>query len=83
VFTWTTSALASGASAQFSVTIEANAAGRARVLAAAAAQNCDPNPRNNVSVQQITISGPTGGQTRGPGRYPGHGRGWGARKDDH
>jgi uncharacterized repeat protein (TIGR01451 family) len=92
VFTWTTEALASGASAQFSITVKANAAGKATVLAAVAAQNCDPHPRNNISVQQITISRAPGEKGPGPGRYPGHGhpghpgrdgRGWPARRGDH
>ena len=85
VFTWTLDTLASGASDQFSVTVKANAAGKVTVLAAAASRGCDPQPRNNVSVAQITISGkPGGGKSPGPGRYPGHhghgGRGWPARK---
>jgi uncharacterized repeat protein (TIGR01451 family) len=89
VFTWTTAALASGDSAQFAVTVTANAAGKVTVLAAAASQNCDPNPRNNISVQQITISRAPGEKGPGPGRYPGHGhpdrdgRGWPARRDGH
>jgi uncharacterized repeat protein (TIGR01451 family) len=80
VFTWTTAALASGASAQFSVTVKANAAGKARVLAVAASQNPDHNPRNNISVQQIAISRPAGGHNPGPGRYPGHCRSWSAKR---
>jgi uncharacterized repeat protein (TIGR01451 family) len=80
VFTWTTAALASGASAQFSVTVKANAAGKVRVLAVAVSHNPDHNPRNNVSVQQIAISRPTGGHNPGLGRYPGHCRSWFARR---
>jgi hypothetical protein len=85
VFTWTLAGLASGASAQFAITVKANAAGRVLVLAAAAAQNCDQNPRNNISVQQITIPRPQGGPAPGagrhPGRYPGRGNGgWPARQ---
>jgi len=77
VFLWTLTALASGASAQFSVTVNAHAAGRVRVLAVAMSQNCDPNPRNNFSVQQVTIARPPGGPAPGPGRHPGHGdRDW-------
>ncbi len=75
VFTWTLTGLASGASAQFSVTVKASAAGRAWVLAAATSQNCDPNPRNNISVQQVTIERPHGGQAPGSGRHPGRGDG--------
>ena len=82
VFTWSLSALADGASAQFSITAKANAAGRVPVLAAAASRNCDPSPRNNVSIQQITIKHPQGGHAPGPGRSPGHGgRGWPTRRD--
>jgi hypothetical protein len=55
-----------------------------RVLAAATSQNCDPNPRNNVSVQEITI--PQAQGTSAPGRG-GHsdrgGRGWPTRRDGH
>ena len=81
VFTWTLTGLASGDSAQFAVTVKASAAGRARVLAAAISQNCDPNPRNNISVQQITIESAQGGQAPGPGRHPGRGdRGWPTRQ---
>ena len=81
VFTWTLTGLASGDSAQFAVTVKASAAGRARVLAAAISQNCDPNPRNNISVQQVTIEGQQGGQVPGPGRHPGRGdRGWPTRR---
>ena len=63
VFTWTLAALASGASAQFSITVKAHAAGRVLVLAWAASQSPDPNPRNNISIQRITI-----GHRQGPGR---------------
>jgi hypothetical protein len=81
VFLWTLAALASGSSAQFSVTVKAHAAGRVRVLALATSQNCDPNPRNNFSLQQVTIARPQGGQAPGPGRHPGHGdRDWPARQ---
>ena len=55
VFTWTLASLASGASAKFSVTVRATAAGKVQVLAAASSQNPDPNPRNNISIQQVTI----------------------------
>ena len=65
VFTWTLAALASGASAKFSITAEAHAAGRVLVLAWAASQSPDPNPRNNISIQRITI-----GHRPGPGRGP-------------
>jgi uncharacterized repeat protein (TIGR01451 family) len=83
VFTWTLTGLASGDSAQFAVTVKASAVGRARMLAAAISQNCDPNPRNNISVQQITIESAQGGQAPGPGRHPGHGdRGWPPRRRD-
>ena len=56
VFTWTLASLASGASAQFAITVKASAAGKVLVLAAAASQNPDPNPLNNITVQQITIT---------------------------
>jgi hypothetical protein len=83
VFTWTLTRLASGDSAQFAVTVKASAAGRARVLAAAISQHCDPNPRNNISVQEITIATAPGGQAPRPGRHPGRGdRGWPGRRGD-
>jgi YVTN family beta-propeller protein len=56
VFTWSLASLAKGASAQFSITVKASAAGKVLVLAAAASQNPDPNPLNNISLQQITIT---------------------------
>jgi Domain of unknown function DUF11 len=55
VFTWSVASLASGASAKFAITVKATAAGKALVLAAAASQNPDPHPLNNISIQQITI----------------------------
>jgi uncharacterized repeat protein (TIGR01451 family) len=55
VFTWSLASLASGASATFAITVKASAAGKVLVLAAAASQNPDPNPYNNISLQQITI----------------------------
>jgi uncharacterized repeat protein (TIGR01451 family) len=57
VFTWTLASLASGASAKFSITVKASAAGKVLVLAAAASHNPDPHPLNNISIQQITITG--------------------------
>ena len=57
VFTWTLASLTSGASAKFSITVKASAAGKVLVLAAAASQNPDPHPLNNISIQQITITG--------------------------
>jgi uncharacterized repeat protein (TIGR01451 family) len=84
VFTWSLAALASGDSAQFAVTVKANAAGQARVLAAAISRNCDPNPRNNVSVQEITIGPASGGEAPEPGHHPGHGdRDGAATRRDH
>jgi uncharacterized repeat protein (TIGR01451 family) len=56
VFTWTLASLASGASAKFAITVKASTAGKVVVLAAAASQNPDPHPLNNISVQQITIT---------------------------
>jgi len=76
VFTWSLAALASGDSAQFSLTVKANAGGKATVLAAAAGRNCDPNPRNNISVQRVTIVGQQGTPTPGQGHHPSRG-GWG------
>jgi uncharacterized repeat protein (TIGR01451 family) len=76
VFTWTLAGLASGASATFTVTVKADAAGRVTVLGAATSQNCDPSPWNNFSVQHITIAGQPGGQAPPPGRDPWDG-GWG------
>jgi hypothetical protein len=55
VFTWALASLASGASANFAITVQASAAGKAVVLAAAASQNPDPNPLNNIAISQITI----------------------------
>ncbi len=84
VFTWTLTALASGTSAQFTITVKANAAGRVSVLAAADTHSCDPNPRNNVSVQQITITGGQRSPSPGSGHHPGRGdRGWPTRRDGH
>jgi uncharacterized repeat protein (TIGR01451 family) len=84
VFTWTLTALASGTSAQFTITVKANAAGRVSVLAAADTRSCDPNPRNNVSVQRITITGGQRSPSPGSGHHPGHGdRGWPTRRDGH
>jgi uncharacterized repeat protein (TIGR01451 family) len=57
VFTWTLTSLASGASAKFTITIKADAKGKVLMLAAAASQNPDPEPLNNISTQQITITG--------------------------
>ena len=56
VFTWTLASLASGASAKFAITVKASTAGKVVVLAAAASQNPDPHPLNNISAQQITIT---------------------------
>ncbi len=78
VLTWTVAALASGASADFAVTVKANAAGRVRVLALAVSQSPDGNPRNNFSTRQITIEQPPG-KAPWPGRHAGH-RGWPARR---
>jgi uncharacterized repeat protein (TIGR01451 family) len=55
IYTWTVASLASGASAKFTLTVKASRAGTATVLAAAASQSPDPNPLNNISVQQISI----------------------------
>ena len=57
VFTWTLASLASGVSAKFSITVKASAKGKVLVLAAAGLQNPDPHPLNNISIQQITITG--------------------------
>jgi uncharacterized repeat protein (TIGR01451 family) len=84
VFTWTLAGLASGASAKFSLTAKADAAGRVLMLAGAAAQNPDPNPRNNVSVQRITIAHRNGGHAPDPVRHAGRGGGeWPTRRDTH
>ncbi|MEV4515225.1 putative Ig domain-containing protein [Dactylosporangium sp. NPDC049525] len=56
LFTWTLPTLASGASAQFSITVKASATGRAPVLAAAASPSPDPHPLNNVSIDTITVT---------------------------
>jgi uncharacterized repeat protein (TIGR01451 family) len=55
VLTWTLAALASGTSVKFAVTVRASAAGRILILAAAASQNPDPRPLNNISLRQVTI----------------------------
>ncbi len=54
--TWTLTSLASGASAKFAITVKASAKGNVLVLAAAASQNPDPHPLNNISIRQITIT---------------------------
>jgi hypothetical protein len=56
LFTWTLAPLASGASAKLGLTVRASAASTVQVVAAAAAQNPDPHPLNDTSVQQITIA---------------------------
>ena len=56
VFTWSLASLASGASAKFAVTVKASAAGKVVVLAAAASQNPDPHPLNNIAIQTISIN---------------------------
>jgi Tol biopolymer transport system component len=53
---WTMPSLAAGASANFTVTVRATAAGKDTLLAAAASQNPDPDLFNNIAVQVITIS---------------------------
>ena len=55
-FTWTLASLASGASAKFAITVKASATGNVLVLAAAASQNPDPHPLNNISIRPITIT---------------------------
>ena len=55
-FTWTLASLASGASAKFAITVKASAKGNVLVLAAAASQNPDPHPLNNISIRLITIT---------------------------
>jgi Domain of unknown function DUF11/Bacterial Ig-like domain (group 3)/Putative Ig domain len=55
LYTWTLSSLADGASAKLSIAVKASRTGTATVLAAAVSQNIDPDLRNNISTQQITI----------------------------
>ena len=55
VYTWTLASLASRASAAFTITLKASKTGTAPVLAAAASQNPDPNPLNNITISQISI----------------------------
>lgn len=55
MFTWALASLASGTSAKFTLTVKASATGKVLVLAAAASQNPDPHPLNNVAIQQISI----------------------------
>jgi uncharacterized repeat protein (TIGR01451 family) len=55
-FTWTLATLASGASAQFAITVKATRPGRARLLSIAESHTPDPSPRNNTAVQTITIT---------------------------
>ena len=56
LLTWAQAALPAGGALTFTLTIQANAAGKALVLAAAAAHNPDPHPLNNIALQQITIT---------------------------
>ena len=58
VFTWSTAALASGASVKVAITVRASVPGKVPLLAAVVAQSPDPSPRNNISVQQVTIERP-------------------------
>jgi large repetitive protein len=55
LYTWTLSSLADGASAKLSIAVKASRTGTATVLATVVSQNPDPDPRNNISTQQITI----------------------------
>jgi Tol biopolymer transport system component len=56
LLTWTQDTLPSGGTATFTTTIQANAAGKALVLAAAASRNPDPTPLNNIAIQKISIN---------------------------
>jgi hypothetical protein len=53
--TWTLGSLASGAKDQLSLTIKADRAGSALILATAGSRNLDPRPLNNLALTTITI----------------------------
>jgi Domain of unknown function DUF11 len=55
VYTWALPSLASGASVAFRITLRASKTGTALVMAAAASQNPDPNPLNNIAISQVSI----------------------------
>jgi uncharacterized repeat protein (TIGR01451 family) len=52
---WTLASLASGAAAKFGLAVKASPTGKVLVLAAAASQNPDPDPLNNIAIQTISI----------------------------
>ena len=55
IYSWTLGSLASGASDKLAITVKASRTGTATVLAAVASQSPDPDPLNNISIQQISI----------------------------
>jgi putative Ig domain-containing protein/uncharacterized protein DUF11 len=56
VYSWTAPTLADGASATYTVTVKAVAAGRALVLGAAGSASPDPDPLNNIALAPVTIT---------------------------
>jgi uncharacterized repeat protein (TIGR01451 family) len=56
VFSWTATTLADGASATYTVTVKAVAAGRALVLGAVVSASPDPDPLNNITLATVTIT---------------------------
>ena len=54
--TWTLPALASGATARFTVTVRACAPGTVTVLAEATDPTPDPDPYNNIATARVTIT---------------------------
>ena len=55
VFTWNVTLLTPSSPAKLSITVRANAAGMAQLLAAVAAQGPDQNPSNNAAAWQVSI----------------------------
>jgi uncharacterized repeat protein (TIGR01451 family) len=56
VYTWQQASLADGASASYTITVQATRPGKALVLGAAVSASPDPDPFNNIALALITIS---------------------------
>jgi hypothetical protein len=56
VFSWTAASLADGATASYTVTVKAAAAGKALVLGAVVSASPDPDPLNNIALATVTIT---------------------------
>jgi len=56
VYSWTAASLADGATATYTVTVKAAAAGRAPVLGAVVSASPDPDPLNNIALATVTIT---------------------------